>query len=169
MPHRRRWLLFGVLVAAGILLDQGSKALARAYLTDRPPLTLLSGLVRLEYAENPGAFLGLGASLPPELRVLLFGVFASLLLVGMILYLLTTPEISSPELIAGSLVVSGGLGNLIDRALYQGRVIDFLHFDFGLVRTGILNVADLAITFGALWLLLASLHRERQSPKDEAT
>jgi signal peptidase II len=53
-----------------------------------------------------------------------------------------------------ALVAGGGISNLIDRLLYNGRVTDFLNVGIGGVRTGIFNVADMAIMAGALLLLL---------------
>ena len=50
-------------------------------------------------------------------------------------------------------VVSGGIGNLVDRLLNDFSVIDFLNFGIGAIRTGILNVADLSITFGVIILI----------------
>ena len=45
-------------------------------------------------------------------------------------------------------VLGGGIGNLYDRVLY-GSVTDFLHIDFGLFQTGIVNLADVSIMVGA--------------------
>jgi signal peptidase II len=53
------------------------------------------------------------------------------------------------------------LGNLIDRIVYKGIVIDFLNFGIGNLRTGILNIADMAITFGIILLLYAFLIQKR--------
>jgi signal peptidase II len=51
-------------------------------------------------------------------------------------------------------IIAGGLGNLIDRLLNNFTVIDFLNFGIGPVRTGILNVADLSVTFGVVLFLI---------------
>jgi signal peptidase II len=57
------------------------------------------------------------------------------------------------------LIIGGGIGNIIDRIIY-GSVTDFLHFNFGIFQTGIVNAADMAITAGFVVLLLEMyLHR----------
>jgi signal peptidase II len=58
------------------------------------------------------------------------------------------------RVVALALVAGGGISNLIDRLLYDGRVTDFLNVGIGGVRTGIFNVADMAIMAGALLLLV---------------
>jgi signal peptidase II len=51
-----------------------------------------------------------------------------------------------------ALIVGGGVSNLIDRMRYGGYVVDFLNVGIGPVRTGIFNVADMAIMVGVvLW------------------
>jgi signal peptidase II len=57
------------------------------------------------------------------------------------------------RVVALALVAGGGISNLIDRLLYNGRVTDFLNVGIGSLRTGIFNVADMAIMAGALLLL----------------
>jgi len=60
-------------------------------------------------------------------------------------------------------VPSGGLGNLLDRIMNDGRVIDFMNLGIGTLRTAIFNVADVCITTGVV-LLLVELLRERTQP-----
>ena len=68
-------------------------------------------------------------------------------------------------LVAVSLFVAGGIGNLIDRLANDGRVIDFMQVGVGWLRTGVFNVADMAITLGAACLLASSLpQRRRKEP-----
>jgi signal peptidase II len=59
-----------------------------------------------------------------------------------------------------ALLFAGGVGNLIDRVTSGGSVVDFINLGIGLVRAGIFNVADVAITVGALILLSAALRRQ---------
>jgi signal peptidase II len=60
-----------------------------------------------------------------------------------------------------ALATSGGIGNLIDRITNEGRVIDFVSVGIGPVRTGIFNVADMAIMAGVV-LLLAGMRRDEE-------
>jgi signal peptidase II len=124
--------------------------MARAALTDAPPRSLLNGIVTLSYAENPGAFLGLGARLPERARIVL-GIASGLLVVAMGAVLLARAHVIGALLLIGiSLLIGGGMGNLIDRITNGGRVIDFMVFRLGPFQTGVLNVADIAITVGAI-------------------
>lgn len=142
------------ITGATVGLDQATKALARAQLAARPPVALLGGVVRLAYSENAGAFMGLGSALPPQWRTLFFSIFSALLLVGTTAYVLTARDLTPTGVVAASLLVAGGLGNLIDRIAHRGRVTDFLNVGIGPVRTGVFNVADLAIVLGVVGLML---------------
>lgn len=166
MSGWRRIALLCLIAGLCLGLDQATKAITRERLAFRPPISLLGNTLRLEYAENTGAFLGLGADLPPQARTLIFGVFVAVLLAGVILYLLTESDLTLPGVIAGALIVAGGLGNLIDRIRQQGAVTDFLNLGIGpVLRTGIFNIADLAIVIGVGLLLLEAL---RHPPHQES-
>ena len=154
MSFRRRVRLLCAVVGVVVALDQLTKVAARAYLASRPPSSILGGIVEFVYSENVGAFLGLGAALPPLVRMLLFGVLAALLVMAVAAYTLTARGLTRWEVAAASLVVAGGLGNLIDRVLRRGRVTDFVSVGIGPLRTGIFNVADVAIVAGVGWFLL---------------
>lgn len=156
--------LFAV-TAVTVALDQLTKAAARTWLASRPPISLLGGLVRLAHSENVGAFMGLGSGLSPPLRTLLFGIFAGMLLVGTTIYLLTTRGLAPMDVVAASLVIGGGLSNLIDRIAQRGAVTDFLNVGIGGLRTGVFNVADLAIVVGVIYLIVP-LWREARQPDD---
>ena len=58
-----------------------------------------------------------------------------------------------PVILALALVFSGGSSKLIDRFVHDGYVVDFIDLGLGPVRTGIFNVADIAITAGVVWLV----------------
>lgn len=150
-----RWLFVLVLLLATLACDQTSKRLAAELLEGLGPHPYMGGSVVLHYAENSGAFLGLGARLSEATRFWLFIVGVSGLLLIFLFKLHRAG--SKTELIGWSLIVGGGLGNLIDRLLYDGRVIDFLRIDLGDLRTGIFNLADAAIAAGLIVLLLAAL------------
>ena len=136
--------------------DQATKAIARTSLSHSEPIRLLSGIVTLAYAENLGAFLGMGVRLPLGI------ISASLLVLIITVFMLKTDHIRLPQLLCLSLLAGGGIGNLIDRIANDGAVVDFVMLSLGPLHTGILNVADLAITFGALGFALFSLADEKR-------
>ncbi|MGO9930508.1 MAG: signal peptidase II [Steroidobacteraceae bacterium] len=134
--------------------DQVSKSAARALLAGGAAESFLGDSLRLQLVQNPGAFLSLGASLPEHLRFTLFTGAVGVLLLGLIAVALFAGRLRPWRSIALALVAGGGISNLIDRLIHDGRVTDFLNLGIGALRTGIFNVADVAILFGALLLIL---------------
>jgi signal peptidase II len=161
----KRWLFVLPLLAMTVACDQTSKRLAAELLEGLGPTPYMGGSVELLYAENSGAFLGLGARLAHTTRFWLFTVGVSALLM-LFLYKLHCAA-SKIELLGWSLIVGGGLGNLIDRLMYDGRVIDFLRVGFGDLRTGIFNLADAAIVAGLIALLVSALYRTAPDVESE--
>jgi signal peptidase II len=123
----------------------------------------MGDIFRLTYIENSGAFLGLGAGLPENIRQTIFVVLTSIFLVGFLLFVIRSKKLNSLGVSAGILIISGGLGNLIDRLINDGAVIDFMNIGIGPIRTGIFNVADLAIMAGAL--TFAAFYGKKQHNK----
>jgi signal peptidase II len=142
------------IILIGIFLDQLTKVWAVSTLKDGPRFSFLGDTLRIAYAENIGAFLGLGNSLPAELRFWIFTALVGIFLFGLLVYLFIGKEIDSVTLIALSLVFTGGFSNFIDRAMNEGAVVDFLNVGFGGLRTGIFNVADMYIMAGAALMIV---------------
>jgi signal peptidase II len=137
--------------------DQMSKSAARVLLASGDAQSFLGDSLRLQLVENPGSFLSLGASLPEHFRFALFTAAVAALLIGLVAASLFARRLQPWRVVALALVAGGGISNLIDRLLYNGRVTDFLNVGIGGLRTGIFNVADMAIMAGAL-LLLWKMH-----------
>jgi signal peptidase II len=163
----RKALKLGFLVS--VLLpcvgcDQATKSAARKLLTTSDPTLLLNGLIRFEYVENPGAFLGIGAQLPGVLRFLIFVVFTGTMLAVLLLLVMKERAGDLTQLTGFALLAGGGIGNLIDRVINEGRVVDFVSLGLGPVRTGIFNVADVAVMAGAMLLLYGLRRHQEKSP-----
>jgi signal peptidase II len=139
--------------------DQVSKSAARSMLHSGATESLFSDSLRLQLTENPGSFLSLGASLPEQLRFTLFTAAVAVILVSLVCAALFARRLSTPRFVALALVAGGGISNLIDRLLYDGRVTDFLNVGIGSLRTGIFNLADMAILAGALLLVVGMRDR----------
>ena len=135
------------VVAATIGCDRVTKALAVGHLAGGPDRSYLVDTLRLEYTENPGAFLSLGSDLPGWARRALF-VYGTALSLVVISLVALRPSSRSLGALGLSLIWAGGASNLVDRVA-RGSVVDFLNVGIGPLRTGIFNVADLAITLGA--------------------
>ncbi len=141
-----------------LALDQGTKRLALLLLPFGRRVTLLGGSIRLEHARNEGGFLGLGARLGQDVRgaIFLWGVSAVILAAGAAAVWARLPLRQALGL---ALVAGGGLGNLVDRFRLRGYVIDFMNLGLGPVRTGVFNVADVAIVAGVILLVLPGRRR----------
>jgi signal peptidase II len=144
-PVWRRIALLG-LVAMTVGCDRVSKHFAAASLAGEPRQSFLGDTVRLEYTENAGAFLGLGDNWSPAAQTAVFVIGTGLILCGMVAAALRF-RLSGPALVGLALYLSGGASNLVDRVV-RGSVIDFMNVGVGPVRTGIFNVADVAILAG---------------------
>ena len=143
-----------LLVVAGTIgCDRVTKHVAEETLTGLATQSYLADMVRLEYTRNAGAFLGLGADWPLLARIAVFMVGNGLLLVALVVAAVRL-RWSGMALVGLAFFVAGGLSNLADR-LTRGAVTDFINVGLGPLRTGIFNVADVAIIVGAALVVLA--------------
>ena len=157
----RTHVLLAALIALGATgCDQVTKHWARHALADRS-VELAGGHVHLVVAENRGAFLSLGEGLPEEIRTIIFTLGAAVLLGAVAAFVFVKRSGALIEMAMLSLVIGGGLGNLIDRVVRSGAVTDFIVIRLGPLRTGIFNLADVCLTAGALAMLALSARRTR--------
>lgn len=157
----KRILWVTVMVLACVGCDQATKSMAKTHLVPPQRLSLLHHTVELHYTENRGGFLSLGATLPVQYRNVVFIVGVGALLGVLFAYLLWASSLHRSSVFALSLIGGGGVSNLIDRILHDGRVVDFIFIQLGSLHTGVFNVADVAITAGSL-LLIGTLFRRRE-------
>lgn len=143
--------------------DQSTKYMARYFLEGRQGLSCLGDVFRLSYTENTGAFLGLGSGMPEELRYAVLVIPVLLFLIGFLFYAIYSRKLNSVTVLSIALMIGGGSGNLIDRIMNEGSVIDFMNIGIGTVRTGIFNVADVLILAGML--MFAAFHGRKASPE----
>jgi signal peptidase II len=159
-----------LVLSGSVGCDQVTKVAARQHLEGRGTLSFLGDTFRLVLAENHGAFLGMGSSLPEPVRTAIFVGLVSIFLVGFLVWILRTNDLSRMAVFSAALVIGGGIGNLIDRVLFGGGVTDFMNLGVGSLRTGIFNVADVWIVIGAGLLLLSpeARHGLRSEPPTES-
>lgn len=154
-------LVLAALVTVGC--DQATKAVAIDALAGEPERSLLFDVVRLVYAENQGGFLSLGAGLTPAVRAAVFSGLTAVGLLALAVFALRRWRVDGLATFGLVLLISGGLSNWIDRVV-RGSVVDFLNLGVGWLRTGIFNVADVAIMVGALAFLLGEWRRTERKP-----
>lgn len=159
--HVRRKILIPALILPAILvLDFVTKRWALVALDDGRSIDLLGGLLPLTLAFNKGAAFGLSIGddsrwLFVPITIVALGLLASLYR--------QAAERDSLRLIAICLVTAGALGNLYDRVRWSRGVVDFFGpVDLGFWNFPIFNVADIAITCGAIGLALSFWQEEKR-------
>jgi signal peptidase II len=140
--------------------DQLAKTIARDEFASAPPHSYFNGALRLEYTENPGSFMSIGADLPEGVRLILYEGATLVVITGIVLIMLHIHRLNRRMLIGFTLLLAGACGNLLDRFFNHGRVIDFIMIDIGRAHTGVFNVADVLITAGAAILLFSTRERK---------
>lgn len=164
MKQRQRVAWVALILLINIGLDQATKWIAQSTLAHTPTKSYLWDTFRLTYAENSGAFLSLGSNLPEGARFWILTIGVGCMLLGLIAYSLFGKNLEMWHTIGYAIIAGGGLSNLIDRAFRNGFVVDFMNMGIGGLRTGIFNVADVAILIGIGLLLV-----KPTKPTPEAT
>jgi signal peptidase II len=157
---RNRTLFWGV-AAAVVVVDIVTKWLAVRYLSPaHVPHPVIGDVVRLTLAYNPGAAFSM--SLGPYSRYI-FGAFALIALV--VLWNLYRRAHPSERLLSFALGLAwgGAAGNFIDRVRSSRGVIDFIDIGLESWRFWTFNVADSAVTVGAVILAWLLAHEERRT------
>lgn len=134
-----------------LALDQSTKALVLAHLSGGRVISLLGGLLYLDYARNTGAAFNL-----LQAHGGVFVIVALAALLGAALFYRRIARSSIWTRLAVGLIMGGAAGNLVDR-LRLGYVVDFIDLRWWPV----FNVADSAVVTGVLLLLLLSLAEGR--------
>ena len=168
MKLKNRIIITALIMLACIGCDRMTKNIAKENLPRHEIISMLNDTIRLQYAENTGAFLSFGADIPPRLRYFVFTILVGIFLCGLLVFQLASHQMTSAQVTAMACVLGGGFGNLIDRIVHQGRVFDFLNIGIGSLRTGVFNFADMSITFGVLWFLFLTVkYRNRAVPAND--
>jgi signal peptidase II len=109
----------------------------------------------------------MGDDWSPTTSFWVFVVFPFVILVGLFIMIIKKRRtLSLWELVALLLIFSGGIGNLIDRIVYDRHVTDFLNVGIASLRTGIFNVADMYVTTGAIIMLLNAIKKRGPSTNE---
>ena len=162
---RLRWLW---LTLAVVLLDRASKAWFEARTIEGWRHELLHNFIYLVHSRNPGIAFGvLADSASTTMRVIL--IAGSLLVIGVLAWLLVAGKVCSPWGNAGlALLLGGAAGNVADR-IFHGAVTDFFELWLGTYHYPAFNVADSAITIGAVFILVDILFGRKQETPDQVS
>lgn len=141
------YVIYTAVILGGIGIDQLSKLLAVKLLAPVGSVPIWSGVLHLTYVENKGAAFGMLAD-----HRWVFMIVSSIAIIGIALYLYSGRSTGKLFTSALMLIVSGGIGNMIDR-LALGYVVDFI--DFALIDFAVFNIADSFVCVGAGILILS--------------
>ena len=160
--ERKRQIIMSLgIFFINYFLDRFTKYIAVEYLKGNGSRNFFNNIFVLIYAENTGAFLSLGKNWNIYVKYVVLLIIPIIICVVGLLYLMIK-EKKNYRIIICSCIIGGGIGNLIDRLFNEFTVIDFMNFGIGNIRTGILNVADLSITFGVIILLIFEMIQKKR-------
>ena len=155
----RKALLFAGLVGGVLAVDIVTKELVVRTIGLYQQIPIIGDYVRLTYIHNPGAAFGIEVG---EHSRVVFLVLSALALVALGAMYWFTPAADRMRLAAIALICGGALGNLLDRVRSEAGVVDFLDVGVGTVRWPVFNVADIAVTTGAIILALSLWKEEKR-------
>jgi signal peptidase II len=158
MP-RKLAILLPVLVT-GLVLDQVSKLLILLKLPLGGRVSLIPGVLNLVHVHNKGAAFGLLSGWSAGLAWLFFVATTALVLVVLAYLLWRLPDDQWPGALGYSLILTGALGNLIDR-IRLGEVVDFIDVYYGRYHWPAFNVADSLVCVGAAVLVWVIIREEK--------
>ena len=141
------YILYSAIILGGIGIDQLTKWLAVKYLSPIDTHPLIEKVLHLTYVENEGAAFGM---LADHRWIFLTVSSVTIIVLGALLFTGRLPN--KLYTVAVAMIVSGGIGNMIDRTVL-GYVIDFI--DFKLINFAVFNGADSFVCVGAGLLVLA--------------
>src|SRR4030042_701836 len=143
---RKYWILL-IFFLVIIVLDQSTKLIIQQTLPLHKQVEIISGFFNLIHVRNTGGAVGIFGGEKGPVGSVLF-VVASLIAVGILVILfLRVKEHEKTLAFSLALLLSGAIGNLIDRVSY-GEVVDFLDFHVSSTHWPAFNIADSAISIG---------------------
>ncbi len=153
-------IIYTFIIIAGIYLDQLTKWLAVTSLKNNPSYPIWKGVLHFTYVENTGAAFGMMKGYR-----WLFMIVSTVAIVGMLLYIFIKRPQNRLLGAAIALIVSGGIGNMIDRIML-GYVVDFI--DFTIINFAVFNFADSLVCIGAALMIACILFGWGEKTKNVA-
>ena len=151
------WFIIGILC---VLIDRLSKVYVSNNFAEGQSITVIDKVFNITYQRNPGAAFSLLKG-----KTSFLTAATIIIIIAALLYILIKKPKHNLLLMSLTLILSGAVGNLIDR-VRDGAVVDFL--DLRLINFPVFNVADCAIVIGGILLFLYVLKfSESDTKKDE--
>ena len=146
-----------IVVALLVGFDQLTKYLVLTYVKPVDAVPVIDRIIQFRYTENTGAAFSIFSD-----KTWLLSIFTGVMIVAGLLYLFFGKADNKLQYAAIILIISGGIGNLIDR-LARGFVIDFIEYLF--MEYAVFNVADIAICVGVGLFVLSCFLRPESKKK----
>lgn len=159
---RKKNILLLAIAGVVILLDQVTKAWIMATLRVHEGFPVIDGFFDIVHVQNPGAAFGFLAGASPAFRSVFFIAVTAVAILIIFQYLRKARVEDVALIVALALIVAGAVGNLIDRVRF-GKVVDFLDVYIGTYHWPAFNVADSAITCGAILLAMILFRRRKDA------
>lgn len=161
----RKTALYLGVVGVVVALDIITKRIVENTLVLYDPVPVIGDFFRLTYIFNRGAAFGLHLGGASRFIFMGLAIVAVVVLFGMYR---GTPWTDRVRLLAIASVTGGAIGNLIDRVRWDRGVVDFLDFGIGNTRWPVFNVADIAVTCGAVLLAISLWREESEAERAKA-
>lgn len=153
---KNKRIIFVVLITISLVIfDQLVKIIIVNNLYNSTS-TIFKGILNFTYVENTGGAFGIGSS-----STIMF-IIVNIIIIGIILKLIISKKnnISLAILISLTLIMAGGIGNLIDR-VFRGYVIDYIDIN-PLIKYPIFNIADICVVMGCIGILMYTIYRRNK-------
>ncbi len=158
--------ILAAILAGGYIADHATKAWAKEKLSGGQSYSYFYDTFRIQYSENTGAFLSLGEKLPKGIGFVLLTFVPAVFLILLLFYIVLSKKIPLSQVLAFSLIFTGGASNISDRFVAGRHVIDFMNMGIGpYIRTGIFNFADLYIMAGFFILIILMFLEDKNKKK----
>ena len=145
----KKCIIYSLIILVGIGIDQLTKFLSVKFLSPLDTFPIIKDVIHLTYVENKGAAFGMLAN-----HRWVFIVISTVTIIALAAFLYLGKASNMLYGVAISMIISGGIGNMIDR-LALGYVVDFI--DFTLIDFAVFNGADSFVCVGAGLMVLAML------------
>jgi signal peptidase II len=165
MNNKKKYINLFIILLVILVLDQWTKTKVHTTFRWGESITLIENFFALTYVRNMGAAFGFLNNAPAVFRVPFFLIVPLVVLFVILILFVKLKESEKLTAVALSLILSGAIGNLIDRVRY-GFVIDFLDFHWKeIYHWPAFNVADSSIVIGVSMMFLLSLTK-KETPRE---
>ena len=141
------YVLYVLIIASGIALDQLTKFLTVKFLELGQTRPIIEGVIHFTHVQNRGAAFGMLADAP-----WVFNILSTVMIIGLLFFLFLGMAPNILYSVSTAMIISGGIGNMIDRVRLQ-YVVDFI--DFRIINFAVFNAADSLVCIGAGIMILA--------------